>query len=115
MVEFIKQHNKPVYDDDTSKAIKSPYKNQGGGGAGNAGGNQQEFDPVLKDALYMFIEAKQASGSMISRRYSVGFNRAGRIMDQMFQAGFIGPPDGSKPRQVLITMDEYNAIFGDKQ
>ena len=115
VVEFIKEHNKPVYDEDTGKAIKSPYKDNGGGGASQTGGDKQEFDPVLKDALYMFIEAKQASGSMISRRYSVGFNRAGRIMDQMFQAGFIGPPDGSKPRQVLITMDEYNAIFGDKE
>ena len=113
-VEFIKSHNKPVYDEDAGKAIKNPYAGGGnnGGNAGGNGGEMQDFDPVLKDALYMFIEAKQASGSMISRRYSVGFNRAGRIMDQMFQAGFIGPPDGSKPRQVLITMEEYNAIFG---
>ena len=72
-----------------------------------------EFDPVLKEALRMFIQTKQASGSMISRRYSVGFNRAGRIMDQMEQAGFIGAQEGSKPRQVLITMEEYKAIFGD--
>ena len=114
VVEYIKEHNKPVYDDDTGKAIKNPYKDNGNAGGNASGGTNQEFDPVLKDALYMFIEAKQASGSMISRRYSVGFNRAGRIMDQMFQAGFIGPPDGSKPRQVLISMDEYNAIFGNK-
>ena len=58
---------------------------------------------------------KQASGSMISRRFSVGFNRAGRIMDQMEQAGFIGHQEGSKPRQVLITMDEFRAIFGDDE
>ena len=52
---------------------------------------------------------------MLSRRYSIGFNRAGRIMDQMEMAGFVGPQDGAKPRQVLITMDEYEAIFGENE
>jgi len=111
VVEFIKQNNTPVYDDDAGKAIKSPHSDRPAGD--NAGGREIEFDPVLKDALRMFIQTKQASGSMISRRYSVGFNRAGRIMDQMEMAGFIGPQEGSKPRQVLITLDEYKAIFGE--
>lgn len=111
VVEFIKQNNKPVYDDDAGKAIKNPHQNNSQVRDGNV--KEQEFDPVLKDALRLFIQNKQASGSMISRRYSVGFNRAGRIMDQMEQAGFIGPQEGSKPRQVLITMEEYLAIFGD--
>ena len=113
VVEFIKQNNKPVYDDDTGKAIKNPYQEKEHTHDG-VGMREQEFDPVLKEALRMFIQTKQASGSMISRRYSVGFNRAGRIMDQMERAGFIGPQEGSKPRQVLITMEEYNAIFGDE-
>lgn len=112
VVEFIKDNNRPVYDDATSKAIKNPYQEKA---QTHEGGMEREFefDPILKDALRMFIETKQASSSMISRRYSVGFNRAGRIIDQMYQAGFIGPPEGSKPRQVLISMDEYNAIFGE--
>ncbi len=114
VVQFIKDRNKPVYDEDTGKSIRSPYKNNGQS-ADDAGGKKEDFDPVLKDALRMFIQAKQASGSMISRRYSVGFNRAGRIMDQMFQAGFIGPPEGAKPRQVLITMEEFEQIFGNEE
>lgn len=113
VVEFIKNNNKPVYDDDTGKAIKNPHQNTGV--ANNSAPQKEEFDPVLKEALRMFIQTKQASGSMISRRYSVGFNRAGRIMDQMERAGFIGPQEGSKPRQVLITLDEYKAIFGDDE
>ncbi len=113
VVEYIKSHNAPVYDDNTGRAIKNPH--QDGGNAGGGGAERDvEFDPVLKDALRMFIQTKQASGSMISRRYSVGFNRAGRIMDQMERAGFIGPQEGSKPRQVLITMEEYNQIFGEE-
>ena len=110
VVQFIKDHNNPVYDDNTGNAIKNPHQ---ANKTDVAGAKEMEFDPVLKEALKWFIQMKQASGSMISRRYSVGFNRAGRIMDQMEQAGFIGPQEGSKPRQVLITMDEYNAIFGE--
>lgn len=114
VVEFIKTHNLPVYDDATGNAIKNPHQEKSHSHEGGAM-RDQEFDPVLKEALRMFIQTKQASGSMISRRYSVGFNRAGRIMDQMERAGFIGPQEGSKPRQVLITMDEYKAIFGDDE
>jgi len=113
VVDFIKQNNKPVYDEGAGKAIKNPQSDKPTNSDGGAGARDLEFDPVLKEALHMFIQTKQASGSMISRRFSVGFNRAGRIMDQMERAGFIGPQEGSKPRQVLITMDEYNAIFND--
>ncbi len=113
VVKFIKDNNKPVYDDDAGRAIKNPHQSSSNS-HDNASVGEQDFDPVLKDALRLFIQNKQASGSMISRRYSVGFNRAGRIMDQMERAGFIGPQEGSKPRQVLITMDEYKAIFGEE-
>jgi len=113
VVDFIKQNNKPVFDDAAGKAIKNPHADRPTNSDG-ANSRDLEFDPVLKEALHMFIQTKQASGSMISRRFSVGFNRAGRIMDQMERAGFIGPQEGSKPRQVLITMDEYNAIFNDE-
>lgn len=115
VVEFIKQHNTPVYDEDTGRTIKNPHQAERNNSGDSVAPRDMEFDPVLKDALKIFIQNKQASGSMISRRYSVGFNRAGRIMDQMERAGFIGPQEGSKPRQVLITMDEYNAIFGEEE
>ena len=113
VVQYIKDHNNPVYDDNAGRAIKNPNAGNPQSNAGGGNAREMEFDPVLKDALRMFIQTKQASASMISRRYSVGFNRAGRIMDQMEMAGFVGPQDGAKPRQVLITMDEYNAIFGE--
>ena len=111
VVEFIKENNRPVYDENAGKAIKNPKQDVA---QATSNAREVEFDPVLKEALRMFIQTKQASASMISRRYSVGFNRAGRIMDQMEMAGFIGPQEGAKPRSVLITMDEYNAIFGEE-
>ena len=115
VVDFIKSHNKSVYDDSVIKNIKNPHGGNGGQGGADGGlTKNQEFDPILKDVLRMFIETKQASSSIIQRRYSVGFNRAGRIIEQMERAGFVSPPNGSKPRQVLITMDEYKAIFDEQ-
>ncbi len=112
VVEYIKAHNKPVYDEDAGRAIKSQHS--GGDNNGDGALKEQEIDPIFKDVLRMFIETKQASSSVIQRRYSVGYNRAGRIVEQMERAGFISAPNGSKPRQVLITMDEFNAIFGEE-
>ncbi len=112
VVEYIKEHNRPVYDEDAGRSIKNPHQEKAQ--AQGTSAREMEFDPVLKEALRMFIQAKQGSASMITRRYSVGFNRAGRIMDQMEMAGFVGPQDGAKPRTVLITMEEYKAIFGEE-
>ena len=111
VVQFIKDHNNPVYDESAGRAIKNPHADKAQGGESFE--RDVEFDPVLKDALRMFIQVKQASASMIQRRYSVGSSRAGRIIDQMEIAGFVGPMDGAKPRQVLITMEEFKAIFGE--
>ena len=111
VVQYIKDHNNPVYDENAGRAIKNPNAEKVQ--AEGVGERDAEFDPVLKDALRMFIQVKQGSASMIQRRYSVGSSRAGRIIDQMEMAGFVGPMDGAKPRQVLITMEEFKAIFGE--
>ena len=111
VVQYIKDHNNPVYDEDAGRSIKNPNADKTQNDVGNE--RDVEFDPVLKDALRMFIQVKQGSASMIQRRYSVGSSRAGRIIDQMEMAGFVGPMDGAKPRQVLITMEEFKAIFGE--
>lgn len=113
VIKHIKENNNPIFDDGVNEAFENPNGNRQVS-RDNVQAKEQEFDPILKEALRMFIQIKQASGSMISRRYSVGYNRAGRIMDQMEQAGFIGAQDGAKPRTVLITLEEYKAIFGDE-
>jgi len=111
VVQYIKDHNNPVYDENAGRSIKNPNADKVA--SSDVASGDVEFDPVLKDALRMFIQVKQGSASMIQRRYSVGSSRAGRIIDQMEMAGFVGPMDGAKPRQVLITMDEFKAIFGE--
>lgn len=59
-------------------------------------------DDLLEDAIRLVIDMKQASASMLQRRFRIGYNRAGRLIDMMEERGIVGPPQGSKPRDVLI-------------
>lgn len=107
VVKFIKENNRADFDDDALKAISQTAETA----SQNVDGDTANFDPVLKDALRFFIQANQASITMIQRRFGVGYARAARIIDQMEQNGFISQADGSKPRQVLISLEEYNLLF----
>lgn len=109
VVKFIKANNPSDYDDDTTNAIVAEAQKET---SSNTGGTGEAFDPIMKDALRWFISANQASITMIQRRFGVGYARAARIIDQMEQNGYISPQDGSKPRQVLLSLDDYNALFG---
>ncbi|GAB1415881.1 DNA translocase FtsK [Paludibacter sp.] len=64
-------------------------------------------DPLFEDAARLIVSSQQGSTSNIQRKFSIGYNRAGRIVDQLEVAGIIGPNEGSKARQVLV-MDEYH-------
>jgi len=64
-------------------------------------------DNLFNDAARLVVIHQQGSTSLIQRKFSIGYNRAGRIMDQLEAAGIVGPPDGSKPRQVYYS-DEYS-------
>jgi S-DNA-T family DNA segregation ATPase FtsK/SpoIIIE len=63
-------------------------------------------DPLFEEAARLIVIQQQGSTSLIQRKFSIGYNRAGRLMDQLERAGIVGPTEGSKPRQVLIP-DEY--------
>ena len=66
-----------------------------------------EADEYLEDAIRFVLETGQASASMMQRRFRVGYNRAARLVDSMEERGIIGPSRGSKPREVLMSMDEF--------
>lgn len=72
-----------------------------GGGAG--GVDVSNIDPLFEEAARHIVATQMGSTSMIQRKFEVGYNRAGRLMDQMEKAGIVGGPQGSKPREVLIT------------
>ena len=65
----------------------------------------REGDPLFEEAKALVLETQKASASMIQRRLSVGFNRATRLMEELEEAGVIGPAEGTKPRKVLMTQE----------
>ncbi len=76
---------------------------------------EAEEDELIPDAAKLFIENGQASISLLQRKFRVGYNRAARIIDQMEQKGIIGGYEGSKPRQILINLDDYDRLFENKE
>ena len=77
-----------------------------------------EFDDADRDKLFreaaeVVIQHQQGSTSLLQRRLGVGYGRAARIIDQLHHAGVLGPPDGSKPREVLVGMESIDHICGD--
>ncbi|MCC7244235.1 MAG: DNA translocase FtsK [Saprospiraceae bacterium] len=83
-----------------------------GGGANSKQFSLSEMDDMLEDAARLVVETQHGSTSMIQRRMKLGYNRAGRIMDQLEGLGIVGPAEGSKPREVLFySMDELNRFL----
>lgn len=64
-------------------------------------------DPMMDEAIKCVVEAGQASTSLLQRRLCLGYARAGRLIDEMEQLGIVGPHEGSKPRQVLMTYAQW--------
>jgi DNA segregation ATPase FtsK/SpoIIIE-like protein len=106
IVDFIKRNNEAYFDENAEDAIN----NKPAGPIGS-NGKESDFDAILPEALKLIIQTGQASISMIQRRFSVGYPRASRIIDQMEMAKFVSPSDGSKARKVYLTMEEYNKMF----
>ena len=75
--------------------------------SGGADVDMTKLDPLFEEAARLIVVHQQGSTSLIQRKFSIGYNRAGRIVDQLEAAGIIGPSEGSKARQVLV-MDEYH-------
>ena len=64
-------------------------------------------DAYFDSAVQFVIESNRASTSMIQRKFSIGYNRAANIMESMERAGIVGPPNGARPREILISIDQY--------
>ena len=83
----------------------------GVGGSADAS-NVKERDPLFEEAAKFIVQSDTASTSSLQRRYEIGYNRAGRIMDQMEAAGIVGPAQGGKPRKVLVSPMDVDQLFG---
>lgn len=89
-----------------------PDGEQGGSGKSGKQFSFADMDDMLEDAGRLVVETQHGSTSLIQRRMKLGYNRAGRIMDQLEGLGIVGPAEGSKPREVLYySVDELNRFF----
>ena len=105
VVEFLKnQALGNVYDPEIQDKIAA---HTGGGAAsgGSEGGNER--DQYFEEAGRFIIEKEKASIGMLQRVFKIGFNRAARIMDQLCEAGVVGEEEGTKPRRVLMSMEQF--------
>jgi S-DNA-T family DNA segregation ATPase FtsK/SpoIIIE len=99
VVEFLKAQGKPVYNE---KILEAPAEQRE-----VADGGDGELDELYDDAVRIVLEMGKASTSALQRRLRVGYGRAASLLDGMERAGIIGPPDGSKPRGLLIKKEDY--------
>lgn len=103
VVEFIKNGSKARYDEDIMEKIENGKPVNVNEPNGDAGDN----DELLPRAIEIAVDSGKISASYLQRRLKVGFSRAARMIDQMEERGWIGPPEGSKPREVLISKEDY--------
>ena len=105
IVDFLKNQNiGNVYNED----IEDKIKNLGtSGGASSSGNSADEKDSYFIDAGKFIIEKDKASIGMLQRVFKIGFNRAARIMDQLADAGVVGEEEGTKPRKVLMSLEQF--------
>ena len=110
IVSFIKEKAAPQYSEDVMAQIEkaAEEKNSNGKkGDHEDVAEESEYDELLPQAVDVIFDTKQASVSMLQRRLKLGYSRAARIVDQIEELGVIGPFEGSKPRQILITKDQW--------
>ena len=108
MVNFIRDNNESFYDDTITTYINNARSSSETGEVSN-----EEIDPVYLEALKLVIQTQTASISMLQRKCSIGFNKAGKIIEWMEKMEYISPYEGAKARRVLITKEKYEELYGE--
>lgn len=98
IVDFVKQDGHTVYDTSMIDEITSSSKNISGG---------EDLDEHFEDAIELVVKKEKASVSMLQRYFRIGYNRAANLMEALEDRGIVGPEEGSKPRKVLMSQEEY--------
>lgn len=111
IVEFVKSQSEPDYHEEILSAVAPASMSLAGGGIVRTGvAEPQDDDPLIWEAAHIVVESQLGSTSGLQRRLKVGYARAGRIMDMLEEKGVVGPPDGSKPREVLLDEEGLAAL-----
>ncbi len=124
VIDFIKSSSQAEYSDEVLAEIEKAAQEKDKGGKGKASADTDSgfddepaannafanYDELLPQAVDVIFDTKQASVSMLQRRLKLGYSRAARLVDQMEELGIVGPFEGSKPRQVLITKQQWQEM-----
>ncbi|MGH7654685.1 MAG: DNA translocase FtsK, partial [Gemmatimonadaceae bacterium] len=100
-------------EQDILEKVRAQEALEAGGGQGNEE-EEGDRDKLFREAAEVCVQNQGGSTSLLQRRLKVGYGRAARIIDQLHLAGILGPPDGSKPRDVLVGLEDVARIAGDK-
>ncbi len=106
VVDFLKKQSTVVYNTEIEEKMNNVSVSAGGPGA--SGGNER--DAYFMEAGRFVIEKEKGSIGMLQRMFKIGFNRAARIMDQLEEAGVVGPEEGTKPRKILMSLAEFEDL-----
>lgn len=113
VISFVKEGAQVVYSEDILAQIEKAAEDKNASSESdkqNTSDSASDYDDLLPQAVDVIFETKQASVSMLQRRLKLGYARAARIVDQMEEIGIVGPFEGSKPRQVLITRQQWQEM-----
>ena len=104
IVDFIKSDSSAHYNEDIIEHIENGVED-------HTSGDDSDADDLLPQAIEIVVELGQASASLLQRKLKVGYSRAGRLIDQLEERGIIGPHEGSKPRKVLMSRNEFQEMM----
>src|SRR5690606_27071712 len=102
-----------LLEPDILEQVRQREAEEAGQVAGDEDGDSEERDKLFRDAAEVVIQFQQGSTSLLQRRLRIGYGRAARIIDQLHSAGILGPPDGSKAREVLAGFEDLDRICGE--
>lgn len=115
VIDYWKECGPANYDESVMQQIENNAaklaKNERDVGEGDEDSEDSEFDPEFYNALGLAVELGKISSSLLMRKLSLGFQRASRVIDQMEECGYIGEANGPKPRDVLITKEDYQELM----
>jgi S-DNA-T family DNA segregation ATPase FtsK/SpoIIIE len=99
-------------EEDILAKVRAQEAMEAGMGEGEGAADAGDRDKLFREAAEVVVQNQQGSTSLLQRRLKVGYGRAARIIDQLHAAGVLGPPDGSKPRDVLVSLESLDQICG---
>mgnify|MGYP000398045899 CR=1 FL=1 len=102
LVKYVRNQQEPEFEDSVLEVQNIVGEKE----------EEKETDELFAEAVRVVVEAKQASASLLQRKLRIGYTRAARLIDSMEERGYVGPPEGSKPREVLLSPEQFMRIFG---